>query len=125
MHQIHKARAYPEIFHLLFMEQLHKNIEPKLYAVKGGCNLRFFFDSLRYSEDIDIDIRLIHPETLEKKVDKILRKKYFLQILNSYNDFQSQVVSYLEPSAQAFYYQQQVYDKMCDRLVLALIQEPS
>jgi predicted nucleotidyltransferase component of viral defense system len=25
-----------------------------LYALKGGCNLRFFFDSVRYSEDIDL-----------------------------------------------------------------------
>ncbi|HSN15773.1 MAG TPA: nucleotidyl transferase AbiEii/AbiGii toxin family protein, partial [Anaeromyxobacteraceae bacterium] len=26
------------------------------FAVKGGCNLRFFFESARYSEDIDFDV---------------------------------------------------------------------
>ena len=31
--------------------------------VKGGCNLRFFFDSVRYSEDIDFDVAVIARET--------------------------------------------------------------
>lgn len=47
-------------------------MDKSLYALKGGCNLRFFFKSIRYSEDIDFDVRVVAPETLKKKIDKIL-----------------------------------------------------
>ena len=40
-----------ELFHLLFLRQFNQQISGKLYAIKGGCNLRFFFDSIRYSEN--------------------------------------------------------------------------
>jgi predicted nucleotidyltransferase component of viral defense system len=45
-----------ELFHLLFLRQIEGKLDKKLYALKGGCNLRFFFKSIRYSEDIDFDI---------------------------------------------------------------------
>lgn len=40
--------------------------------VKGGVNLRYFFSSPRYSEDIDLDAVDLDPWVLEGKVDKLL-----------------------------------------------------
>jgi len=33
---------YVERFHLLFLAQLGHNLDKSCYALKGGCNLRFF-----------------------------------------------------------------------------------
>ena len=49
-----------EIFHLSFIAQLGRRVDKALFAIKGGCNLRFYCRSIRYSEDIDIDIRTRH-----------------------------------------------------------------
>src|SRR3990167_6232518 len=72
-----------ELFQLLFLQQLEKQMDKKLYALKGGCNLRFFFKSIRYSEDIDFDVTTISKATLEKKVSKILSSVNFSRILQS------------------------------------------
>jgi len=72
-----------EIFHLLFLQQLESQMDKKIYALKGGCNLRFFFKSIRYSEDIDFDVTTISRTTLEKKVSKILSSVNFSRILQS------------------------------------------
>lgn len=61
-----------EIFHLIFLRLLKNQMDSSLYAIKGGCNLRFFFESIRYSEDIDFDIAVISTQTLKKKIDGIL-----------------------------------------------------
>lgn len=61
-----------EIFHLVFLRVLKNHLDSNLYAIKGGCNLRFFFESIRYSEDLDLDINIISLHTLKKKIDTIL-----------------------------------------------------
>ena len=55
-----------EIFHLLFLEQLLKLSDPNLFVLKGGLNLRFFFNSPRYSEDMDLDVLGGSVATLRK-----------------------------------------------------------
>lgn len=70
-----------EQFHLLFLDQLGQQLDKRMYALKGGCNLRFFFQSIRYSEDIDIDVTTISKITLTNKVQKILTSTPFAQIL--------------------------------------------
>ncbi len=77
------VQAQIELFHLLFLRQLEDNLDKKLYALKGGCNLRFFFKSIRYSEDIDLDVTIILKTTLEKKINKILGSTNFNRILQS------------------------------------------
>jgi predicted nucleotidyltransferase component of viral defense system len=72
-----------ELFHLLFLRQLEGKLDKKLYALKGGCNLRFFFKSIRYSEDIDFDVTIISKTTLENKIKKILDSTSFERILQS------------------------------------------
>lgn len=44
-----------EVVHLLILEELGKLRDGKAVALKGGVNLRLFFGSLRYSEDVDLD----------------------------------------------------------------------
>ena len=77
------TQANIELFHLLFLRHLEGKLDKKLYALKGGCNLRFFFKSIRYSEDIDFDVAIISKVTLENKVNKILASIDFKKILQS------------------------------------------
>ncbi|MEX0972401.1 MAG: nucleotidyl transferase AbiEii/AbiGii toxin family protein [Solirubrobacterales bacterium] len=61
-----------EFFHVVFLDVLSKRLDPTRYVLKGGANLRFFFGSLRYSEDIDLDVSGVEPWGLEEKVDGVL-----------------------------------------------------
>ncbi len=61
-----------ELFHVAFLDVLSKRLDPARYVLKGGANLRYFFESLRYSEDIDLDINGEAPWGLEEKVDGVL-----------------------------------------------------
>lgn len=61
-----------EFFHLVFLQVLQARLDQARYVVKGGANLRYFFQSVRYSEDIDLDAIEIEPWKLEAKVDEVL-----------------------------------------------------
>jgi len=76
-------KQYVEIFHLLFLKQLESKLDKNLYALKGGANLRFFFKSIRYSEDIDFDTKIIAKNTLQKKITTLLKSSSFEHILYS------------------------------------------
>lgn len=68
------VRQSTELFHLVFLRALLAKGEDKgLIALKGGCNLRFFFGSVRYSEDMDLDVVVIAKETLKNKVERLLK----------------------------------------------------
>jgi len=78
------ARQSIEFFHLVFLRALVAKGEDKtLVALKGGCNLRFYFDSVRYSEDIDFDVSVMARNTLKNKVDRLLRSPPVLAPLKS------------------------------------------
>ena len=70
-----------ELFHLLFLQQLGTRVAKSLCVLKGGCNLRFFFGSIRYSEDMDFDVQTIARDTLRKNVETILKSPAFARIL--------------------------------------------
>lgn len=70
-----------EFFHLAFIEVLAKRLDPSRYILKGGANLRYFFGSVRYSEDIDIDLVRPLPADLEGKVDGILGSRALALLL--------------------------------------------
>lgn len=72
---------YVELFHLLFLNQFGRKVDKRLYALKGGGNLRFFLKSFRYSEDIDLDVATIPPGKLRATVNGILTSRPFQQIL--------------------------------------------
>lgn len=73
-----------EIFHFCFLERLLRISGPELYVLKGGVNLRFFFNSPRYSEDMDLDIVAGSPATLKKNGYKILEDPAFMRSLRTY-----------------------------------------
>lgn len=66
------TRQNIELFHLQFLRQLCTGPDRAHLILKGGCNLRFFFASLRYSEDLDLDVRVLSRGTLKNKVDRLL-----------------------------------------------------
>lgn len=70
-------KNHVEKFHLVFLQALGGKLDKSLFAVKGGCNLRFYFQSIRYSEDIDLDIVTVAKETLRKKIDHLLASTPF------------------------------------------------
>ncbi len=76
-------KKYVELFHLLFLTQLSRKLDKDLYVLKGGCNMRFYFNSIRYSEDMDIDVQIIARDTLRNKINSIFKSLPFNQILNS------------------------------------------
>lgn len=61
-----------EIFHLEFLRWLTRKLEVGSYVLKGGVNLRLFFKSIRYSEDMDIDVKGAGVERIKKTVMDIL-----------------------------------------------------
>lgn len=65
-------REYVELFHLSFLRVLTSASDRASYRVKGGCNLRFWFGSVRYSEDLDLDVVVTARATLKNKVDRML-----------------------------------------------------
>ena len=76
-------RQLREVFHLSFLAQLLK-ISPALFVLKGGTNLRFFFRSPRYSEDMDIDVLGGSVATLKKNGYKILESAALRRSLRSF-----------------------------------------
>lgn len=73
-----------EVFHFFFLERLLKLSDPGLYVLKGGVNLRLFFNSPRYSEDMDIDVLAGSVDTLKKNGYKILNDRAFRRSLRSF-----------------------------------------
>ena len=65
-------RMIVELFHLHVIRLLCSGPDKSRFAIKGGCNLRFFFGSVRYSEDLDLDVAKLPLQTLKEKVTKIL-----------------------------------------------------
>lgn len=66
-----------ELFHLEFLRWFGRKVKAESYALKGGANLRFFFNSIRYSEDMDLDIKGVEVYALKDIVMKILQGPSF------------------------------------------------
>ncbi len=65
-------RQAVELFHLHFVRLLCSGPSKGSFAIKGGCNLRLFFESVRYSEDIDLDVAGLSVHALKEKVSGVL-----------------------------------------------------
>ncbi|MCH8867230.1 MAG: nucleotidyl transferase AbiEii/AbiGii toxin family protein [Proteobacteria bacterium] len=74
-----------EVFHFCFLDRLLKISDPSIYVLKGGVNLRFFFNSPRYSEDMDIDVLAGDVATLKKNGYKILKDAAFRRSLRVFD----------------------------------------
>jgi predicted nucleotidyltransferase component of viral defense system len=78
------ARNVVELFHLIFLRALFSDVADKtLLAIKGGINLRLFFESVRFSEDLDLDIMTMSKETLEKRIDRLLQSPVIVSPLRA------------------------------------------
>ncbi|MFH1772302.1 MAG: nucleotidyl transferase AbiEii/AbiGii toxin family protein [Candidatus Omnitrophota bacterium] len=84
MKQFYNSLQIREVFHLEFLRWMGRKIDPKHYAVKGGVNLRLFFKSLRYSEDMDLDVGVISVEDLKNIIMKILENQTFCDNLREF-----------------------------------------
>jgi len=73
-----------EVFHLEFLRWFARKLEADRYALKGGINLRLFFKSTRYSEDMDIDIKGARVDKIKKTVTDILEARGFSAGLQSF-----------------------------------------
>lgn len=82
--RIYSLLQIREIFHLEFLRWFGRKLEAERYCLKGGVNLRFFFKSIRYSEDMDLDIQKIGVEKVKKIVMGILLTSGFSDSLRSF-----------------------------------------
>lgn len=73
-----------ESFHLAFLRLFSRRMRSDLYALKGGVNLRFYYQSPRYSEDMDLDIHKTPVYRLKKIVMDLLTSKTLLTILKPF-----------------------------------------
>jgi len=73
-----------EIFHIEFLRYLAADMPAGLWALKGGVNLRLFFKSVRYSEDMDLDVAGLPVDSVKKRVMRILGSPSFRENLKTY-----------------------------------------
>lgn len=73
-----------ELFHLLFLHAFGARVDRALYVLKGGCNLRFYYRSIRYSEDMDFDVRTMSVATLRNNVERVLAGPALAQLLQTH-----------------------------------------
>lgn len=81
---MYTSRELREVFHFCFFERLLKVADANLFVLKGGVNLRFFFHSPRYSEDMDLDVVAGSVATLKKNGYKVLEDAALRRILRTY-----------------------------------------
>jgi predicted nucleotidyltransferase component of viral defense system len=70
-----------EIFHLILLGDIGRKLDKQKWALKGGCNLRFFFRSPRYSDDMDLDVQGMPVIGLREKVNSIISGRHLKAIL--------------------------------------------
>ena len=82
--EIYTSLQIREVFHLEFLRWFGRKLASDNYCLKGGVNLRFFFKSIRYSEDMDIDIIGARVDKVKKTVMDILSVRGFSDSLKSF-----------------------------------------
>lgn len=82
---MHTPLQLREVFHLEFLRWFGRKVEAKFYSLKGGVNMRFFFNSFRYSEDMDLDAYGVGVSALRDIVMEILSNHSFQQNLKPYS----------------------------------------
>ena len=85
-----------EIFHLLFVAQLGRRVDKARFVIKGGCNLRFFCRSIRYSADIDFDVQGMEVFALRENVEAVLSSPAMKQALGA----KQMEIEHLTPAKQ-------------------------
>lgn len=77
-------REAREAFHTLVLLQLQERVPLSQWRVKGGVNLRLFFKSVRYSEDMDLDAepraRLALKSTIQHLIGDIRLRRSLAEL---------------------------------------------
>jgi predicted nucleotidyltransferase component of viral defense system len=73
-----------EVFHLSFLRGLVRAVPPAAVILKGGTNLRFFFGSPRFSENMDFDAADVSVHTLRDETMKVLTSSPLLDTLRTF-----------------------------------------
>lgn len=81
---VYNSLQLRELFHLEFLRWFSRKVKAGFYVLKGGANLRFFFNSFRYSEDMDLDVQDIEVATLKNTVMEILKSPSFHDALKPF-----------------------------------------
>ena len=81
MNEKREGAKLVELLHLAFLQVLPSHLPVGEYAVKGGANLRLFYESRRRSQDIDLDYLGDSFHDVDTKVDKALASRAFRDIL--------------------------------------------
>lgn len=82
--EIYTSLQVREVFHLEFLRWFSRKLSSGRYCLKGGVNLRLFFKSIRYSEDMDIDLIGTRVDQVKKTVVDILSARGFSDSLKSF-----------------------------------------
>ena len=82
--RIYNSLQLREVFHIEFLRWFGREVRSEHYAVKGGTNLRLFFKSFRYSEDMDLDVRSVNINVIKDVVSNILQAKSFTNSLKTF-----------------------------------------
>jgi predicted nucleotidyltransferase component of viral defense system len=72
-----------EAFHLVFLRVLETRLDRAGWVVKGGVNLRLWYGSPRWSEDLDLDAMGGEPFQLRETVDKLVAASTFTTLLRA------------------------------------------
>ena len=70
-----------EGFHLAFLQALATRANLAAWALKGGGNLRLFYASERFSEDLDLDTFDIEPWAFQDRIDQALASSLLTRTL--------------------------------------------
>lgn len=81
MDRTRKGAELVEFVHLAFLQVLPTRLPVSEYVVKGGANLRLFFNSRRRSQDIDLDYIGSAFWRVEERVDAVLASRAFVDLL--------------------------------------------
>lgn len=81
MSQAGEGAKLIEFLHLAFLQVLPTRLPVAEYVVKGGANLRLFFDSRRRSQHIDLDYVGSAFWRAEERVDAVLVSRAFTDLL--------------------------------------------
>ncbi len=65
-----------EALHVLLLSKLAQELRPDAFVLKGGVNLRLFFDSPRYSEDIDLDVDPSAKDAIVRAISVLLASRW-------------------------------------------------
>jgi predicted nucleotidyltransferase component of viral defense system len=65
-----------EALHVLLLSKLSQELRAGAFVLKGGVNLRLFFDSPRYSEDLDLDLAPSAKDALVRAISGLLASRW-------------------------------------------------